>query len=495
MLLLTPEEMSLCEKRSEQYGVSLKALMDNAGCRLADKIMDIGLQSFKKRVLFLCGNGNNGGDGFVAAKILANSGFEVYVMLLCEKPKTELAIAAFEAMPKNVSICENADFESFDIVCDCVFGTGFRGALPEKVSRVFERVNKSACIKIACDLPSGINALTGEADSNTIVCRETVTFHAAKSGLFISPAKYYCGEITVCDISIPQSACSDNFIKLCDKECIKALLPKRIPHGHKGTFGKVVSICGSEKYPGAAAMSTLSALRSGCGLFNLVTTKSVANCLSQSIFEATYTPVPEKNGFIDPDADIDEAVKSADCILFGCGLGNSSDTLRLLRKVLKAAVCPVVIDADGINCLSQNIDILKDTKASVVLTPHPTELARLCDMEHAPADRLTPARELCEKYSVTVMAKSAQTIIVSKDSAFLCDKGNTALSKGGSGDMLAGISASLIAQGTAPVHACAVASYVLGCAAEYASRDKSERGIIARDIIDALPFVFFNLEG
>lgn len=495
MELLTPRQMSDCEKKSEKYGVSLSALMDNAGFCLAEKIKDIGYSQFRRRVLFLCGNGNNGGDGFVAAKILSQSGFEVSVMLLCGNPKTDLAKSAFGEMPKEIEICENADIESFDIICDCVFGTGFRGNLPTEISEIFERVNSSDCIKTACDLPSGVNALTGEADSSTIRCDETVTFHRAKLGMLLSPAREYCGKISVCDISIPKEACTDKPIKLCDKDFIKSVLPKRPPNGHKGTFGKLVCICGSRQYPGAAAMSTLAALRSGCGIVNLASTSSVVDTLSKSIFEATYTALDDKDGQISADADIENTLKSADCVLFGCGLGNTENTLSLLKNVLSIANCPIVIDADGINCLSGNIDILKDTNVPVILTPHPAELARLCGLDKAPADRLSAALELAEKYGVTVMAKSAQTLIVSRDGVTLCDKGNTALSKGGSGDMLAGITASLIAQGIKPEFGCAAASYILGSAAEYLASNRSERGIIARDIIDALPFVFFNLEG
>lgn len=495
MELLTPKQMSCCEIKSEKYGVSLSTLMDNAGGQLAEKIKDIGYRQFKRRVLFLCGNGNNGGDGFVAAKILAQSGFEVSVMLLCGEPKTDLAKSAFEAMPDKVEVCKNADFDSFDIICDCVFGTGFRGSLPTEISEIFGRVNNSDCIKIACDLPSGVNALTGEADDSTIRCDETITFHRAKVGMLISPAREYCGIISVCDISIPKDACTEQPITLCDEGFAKSALPKRISHGHKGTFGKLVCICGSRQYPGAAAMSTLAALRSGCGIVNLATAHSVASSLSQTIFEATYTPLAELDGQISPDADITSAVKNADCVLFGCGLGNSENTLSLLKRVLETSHCPVVIDADGINCLSGNIDILKDTNAHVILTPHPAELMRLCGLDRIPPDRLSPASELCEKYGVTVMAKSAQTFVVSADNVILCDRGNTALSKGGSGDMLAGITASLIAQGESPEKACASASYILGSAAEHLSCDRSERGIIARDIIDAIPFVFFNLEG
>lgn len=495
-LIYTPKQMSCSEKKSEEFGVSLSCLMDNAGYCLAQRIIEIGFYSFRRRVLMLCGNGNNGGDGFVAADILSRSGFEVTVMLCCGSPKTELASNAFSKMSERVHITENCRPDVYDIICDCVFGTGFRGELPDGIASYFDKVNKLSAYKLACDLPSGVNALTGQADRHTIVCDETLSFHAKKVGTLLSPAKEYCKSISVSDISIPKEAYSETALIHMTDDKARELLPYRRPDGHKGTFGKVVCICGSERYTGAAAMSCLSALRGGCGLVQLCSSKCVIDRLSGVIPEATFFTLPDSDGYTDCDEKlVSEAVKNADCVLFGCGIGLSESTEKLLRFVLSAADCPVVIDADGINCLSMNIDILKDTRASIVLTPHPMELARLCGLDSVPEDRLGPATELCEKYGVTVMAKSAQTFVVSKEEAYLCDRGNTALSKGGSGDMLAGLTASLIAQGVAPAKACALASHIIGLCAQELCKDRSPRSVIARDIINQLPYVFFNLEG
>lgn len=495
-IIYTPKQMSYSEKTSEEYGVSLASLMDNAGYSLAQKIIDYGFDSFKRRVLMLCGNGNNGGDGFVAADILSRSGFEVTVMLCCGEPKTELSSCAFSKMSDTVHVEENCQPDEYDIICDCVFGTGFRGELPGNIATYFDRVNNASAYKLACDLPSGVNALTGRADKHTIICDETLSFHAKKVGTVLSPAREYCGMISVSDIGIPKEAYADRPLIHMTDDKARELLPYRRPDGHKGTFGKVVCICGSERYTGAAAMSCLAALRGGCGLLQLCSAKCVIDRLAGVIPEATFFTRPDNDGYADCDEMlISEAIKNADCVLFGCGVGLTKGTEKLLRSVLSVADCPLVIDADGINCLSMNIDILKDTRASIVLTPHPMELARLCELDSVPDDRLGPATELCDKYGVTVMAKSAQTFVVSKEEYYLCDSGNTALSKGGSGDMLAGLTASLIAQGVAPAKACALASHVIGLCAEELCRDRSPRSVIAGDIINQLPYVFFNLEG
>lgn len=496
--IYTPSQMSHSEKMSEEYGVSLACLMDNAGFSLASRIIELGYKSFAKRVLMLCGNGNNGGDGFVASDILSRSGFEVDVMLCCNEPKTELSISTFSRLSDSVRIVEESGLKEYDIICDCVFGTGFRGKLPQDISQLFKKINSLSAYKLACDLPSGVNALTGEADADTIVCDETLSFHAKKLGTLLSPAKEYCGKISVASIGIPDKACADTPIIHIDNGLAKELLPYRRPDGHKGTFGKVVCICGSTNYTGAAVMSCLAALRGGCGLVTLCSTKCVIDRIAKLIPEATFFTLPEKDGKLAHDSKlITEAVEGADCVLFGCGVGQSEEVKKLLCDVLSKASCPIVIDADGINCLSMNIDILKDTRASVVLTPHPMELARLCGLDKAPQERLGCAKSLCEKLgdNITIMSKSVQTLVISNKETYLNDSGNTALSKGGSGDMLAGLTASLIAQGVPSEKACALASYIIGLCAQELCKEKSSRSIIARDILDRLPLVFFNLEG
>ncbi len=495
MNILTPGQMADCEAQSEKHGVSLATLMDNAGYALSQCIRKLCYKRSFKRVLFLCGNGNNGGDGFVAAEILSKSGISASVMLCMGQPKTELAKNAYSKLSADVELAESPDFASYDIICDCIFGTGFKGALPQSIAEILCNAGKTDAFKIACDLPSGVNALTGEADESTMRVCLTLSFHAPKLGTYLSPAKYYCGENIVCDIGIPTEADCKNPTVLLTEETAREMLPYRKPYGHKGTFGRVLAICGSGKYIGAAAMSTMSALRSGAGLVNLCSAQSVVSAISQSIFEAIYTPLPEENGCISGGYDeLQKAIKLADCVLIGCGLQNNEYTKKLLETTLSCAECPIVIDADGINCISENIDILKNTKANIVLTPHPMELARLCGLPTAPDDRYSCAKKLCEEYGVTVMSKSAETIVVSGTDCYLTDRGNTALSKGGSGDVLAGIVASLIAQGSEIPKACALASFLLGKSAEMLTERLSERGVIARDIINALPEMFFNLE-
>lgn len=493
-IYLTPQQMTYAE---QHCGVSLDVLMDNAGAALSRRVKEKCYAETVKRPLFLCGKGNNAGDGFVAAQMLSQCGIQPAVLLCCGEPKTELAKAAFDKMEGVQAVyADKTDLRDiiggFDVIVDCVFGTGFSGELSQDIQEIFSIANNADVYRIACDIPSGANALTGEAQY-AFLADETITMHLPKLGMALSPAKEYCGKIIPADIGIELKL---GGIHEFDRQEAAKALPYRMPHGHKGTFGKVVCVCGSEKYTGAAAMSVSAALRSGAGLVQLCSTGKVIDRLSPVLSEAVYTQLPcRDDGFVSSDAAglICEEIKSADAILFGCGMGNNEDTGLLLEAVIRNADCPVVIDADGINSLCANIDILKSKRGQVILTPHPMELARLCGISLPPDDRYGAAKEISEKYSVTVMAKSAQTLVVG-DKSYICRKGNTALSKGGSGDMLAGLTAGFLAQGVQADKAACLASYLLGDTVEALCERLSPRGIIASDILNELPKTLFNLE-
>lgn len=498
MTYLTPKMMAEAEKGC---GVPLDILMNRAGEALARRALALCREKMRRRVLLLCGNGNNGGDGFVAAEQLLSGGADATVLLCCGQPKTDLAVNAFreyaEMFGARITEASQADVtqlaDESDIIIDCIFGTGFRGGMPGAIAEIIDAVNCSQAYRLACDVPSGVNSLTGEV-SNAFLADETVVMHSIKLGQALSPAVDYCGRITVADIGITSEK---GGVELFDLQDAKESLPRRISYGHKGTFGKLVCVTGSERYTGAAAMSALAALRSGVGIVCVATGERVVDRLAASISEATYLPLPSNGeGFtscLGAEALLKEC-ETADAVLFGCGMGRTNDTAVLLESLIRSCACPVIIDADGINCLSANIDILKSKRGDIILTPHPMELARLCGCETPPADRYGAATRLSKEFGVTVMAKGPQTFVAGKDGELLCRRGNTALSKGGSGDMLAGLTAGFAAQGASADKACALASVVLGLAAEELSVSRSQRGIIASDILAHLPETLFNLE-
>ncbi len=504
--ILTTEQMGYAEKNSSSYGVSLSELMDNAALSLSHEITKIAYKKSLKNILILVGSGNNGGDGLVCANTLLSNSLNVRIILVQGSPKSELAKAAMSRLNKNAEIVPASgaaeQTEWADIIVDAVFGTGFHGSLPDEIKPLFKIVSESKAVKIACDLPSGVNAKNGEVSDGTVICDYTVCFHALKLGLLLSPAKEFCGEIITCDIGIPKQ--SENFdfeIERLDKALVKSFLPPRPNNAHKGTFGKLLCVCGCSNYRGAAAISTLAALRTGVGLVNLCTVEEVISSLSSSIYEATYTClVSDENGFISYDnaEKIIELSKSSSAILLGCGLGKNTHTISLVKEIVERSEIPIIIDADGINCLCENINVLKNTKAKIILTPHIAEFSRLLGISVSEflENRFDLLRQFSSEYNVTVLSKSTQSIAASFDckKVYLSDTGNSALSKGGSGDLLAGMTASFVAQGIEPILACSIAQFVLGISAERLSESMSKRSVIARDILDVLPFVLKEIE-
>ena len=419
--ILTVEQMTFCEHEAEKYGVSLAQLMDNAAAQLAEVIASN--SSASSKIVLLIGKGNNGGDGLVAANLLAEQGLKPAVVLCCGEPDTDLSSAAYARLDKSVEVLKTENaldvIEGADVLVDCI----------------------------------------DERCENTLY-----------------PV------VTPIDV-----------VKA------RAALPFRPADGHKGTFGKVVSVAGSESYIGAAGLSAMAAMRTGVGLFELCTAKSVVNSLSAGMYECTYSAMKtDKDGFM--VAENAEAIlkkcEKASCLLIGCGLGHTAQTEKLVAELIENAEIPIVLDADGINSLCPNIDVLLKKKSTVILTPHPAELARLCGVTvgEVMSDRLGFAYRLSEKYGVTVLAKSADTFAVDGGKVYLCTEGTTALAKGGSGDMLAGIVSSYVAQGCNALDAAALGSFTLGSTGLLAGYKRSERGIIARDVIDALPRFLYDLE-
>ncbi len=287
-------------------------------------------------------------------------------------------------------------------------------------------------------------------------------------------------------------------VSLCK---VKELYPARKVNGHKGTYGRCVIIAGSEKYPGAALLAAASALRSGAGIVSLMSVEKVTRRVNLAYHEAVVTSLLSKGGqiaYCDANlAAIEEELARADSVLFGCGVGLSGDTEKLLEFILCKASCPVIIDADGINALAKRIDCLRNAKADILLTPHVGELARLCDVSigEAVAKRCELAKSLTERFGVAVAAKSASTVISTKTGIYLTLWGNDGLARGGSGDTLAGLCASFAAQGLNVGDAAILLSSVLGLGCELLTKRYASRGVLPSDIVRILPMLFKKIEG
>lgn len=506
---VTPQQMKVIEKNSDDSGVTFKELMYNAGLKTAQFVTSLSLE-LSYGIVILVGNGNNGGDGFVTAKLLSEFGFPVTVVLMCGEPTTRISTEAYcdlESTSVDVlTINDNQEkiflkISAASLILDAVFGIGFHGELPPQVASCLGFIKCARAAKVAVDIPSGANAVTGEVDPATLKCDYTLTFQSEKLGMQLYPLKRYCGTVIVTDIGIDQ-VCYCNIshpILPIDRADIQKILPERFPWANKGDFGKLVNISGSRRMPGAAALSTLSALRCGVGLNTTATVKTVSDSLSSSIFETTWLPLKETLKGEISSTNIKEILSTCDtatAVIIGCGLGLSEDTIKLVTELIQLINVPIILDADGLNCIASSIDILKNRKAKLIVTPHPAELARLLNIskEEAIRNRYDCAVELSKNYGITVVAKGSPTIIVGENGfCFVNSTGNAGLSRGGSGDVLTGMIGSFLAQGISPTDAAVAGVYLHGLAADRICEVKSMQGMLPSDVINELPFLFKQL--
>ncbi len=545
MKVVTPQQMKMIELRSEELGVSRAVLMQNAGKALSGAIDEYCRSKTDMHIAFLAGSGNNGGDCFVAARLLSKLGYQVTVINLCGKPRTALAQEAFLALAgthvravkayrtqnensaieaaeldymmlssenesgsKTIAPPEQLKLEKqqrinevfsvlseADVIADGVFGTGFHGCLDKEIASFLNA--DTHAFKIAVDVPSGGNCTSGAAARETFRADLTLAFGAMKKGMTQYPLREYCGNVKVIDIGIPDAAfelpdAAGKYAQLTDRESLKNFPLVRRPDSHKGNFGRVLCITGSDNMRGAAVLSALGALRSGAGLVCAASSDKCIDALAALAPEALFrTLETDGNGFIKYECNlpvIKDEIKKANAILIGCGMGVTQDTADIVRFTVENAECPVIIDADGINCIASDIDILLKKKTDIILTPHPGEMARLlkCSSENVNRNRFAAAEHFAANYNVTVVLKGAGTIIAGAEGISVNPTGNPGMSRGGSGDVLAGITASLAAQGYSPYDSARYAAYIHGLAGDIAAEKLGPEFMLARDIVDAL---------
>lgn len=497
--VVTNAQMKAAEAEADRTGVSYSRLMYNAGCACAEEITRI-VTDKAKSIAVVCGKGNNGGDGYVIANRLAELGYSEVYAVFSALPKTECAGHYFRVCTENTGVCiiSEETFKSeqstYYAAVDCIYGTGFHGSLPEDAAALIKKANKSP-VRIAVDVPSGVNSDNGEFDEDCFKPTDTIIIAAIKKG-FLSPAcADLLGKISVAEIGIGEDCYSEYEARISDDSFRNPFLPRK-RSSHKGTYGRLMNIAGSFCYNGAAAMSTKAALRSGVGLCMLAAPRSVIAMHAASMNEATYLPLPENaDGFAAEGAVelIGCQLKKMNAVSVGCGMGNNETTRKITEYVIRNADCPIIIDADGINCLSGNIDILKERKAAAVLTPHPLELSRISGIpvKDIQSDRLGTAKRFAAEYEVVLVLKGAFTVIAAPDgTAYVNPTGNPGLARGGSGDTLAGIIAAMLAQGIDPLSAAAAGVYCHGLAADILLDRLPMECMLPTDIISALTEVF-----
>ena len=506
-MIVDSNTMNYIETAAANSGIEMSQLMESAGTQTA-KLAEKNIKEKKLRqVCVLCGSGNNGGDGFVIARLLADL-CQVTVILTAGEPRTVLARNNFDILPQNVQILYYGShyYECIGIVkdtqmlIDAIYGIGFRDALSTEIADLVSFCNENThAVKIAVDLPSGIECDTGAARSGCFAADYTVTFTALKPLHVLYPSADLCGEIIVADVGIPKNIVrSAPYVMQSTESYVEEHpFPKRKKSAHKGDNGTLLSLCGSYGMAGAAILSAKAALRCGVGLLKLAVPESIYPIAAGTLSEPVYVPlVQSKDGIVD----IDEYAKlmqlmteGSDAALIGCGLGLTGNTKSLVALLIDGATKPLVLDADGINAISVNINILKRSTVPKILTPHPGEMARLLgtDVQSVQADRYHIAKSFAAEYNVTLILKGANTLIATPEGRVYVNlTGNEGMGKGGCGDMLAGMAASFLAQGMSTEEAAVRAVYYHGLAGDRCAEKYSKRAMLPSDMIDELKTIF-----
>ena len=466
------------------------------------------------RVLALVGPGNNGGDGLVAARHLQRWLGGVTAVILAPRPdddpKRDLAVLAgvqvIALADGPVAFLERS-LSSTVLVVDGVLGIGatrpLEGVIREAAALVnAERARRDTLHVLALDIPTGIDAATGDADADALNADATVTFGFPKPGHFRFPAAARTGRLIVADIGIPDVLARDIPEEVVTAAWARAHLPRRPLDSHKGAFGRVLALAGSRNYVGAAYLACMGAARSGAGYVTLAVTPAVQTLVTGKLTESTYLLLPDDgDGTADPEAVsiLRAAMPACDALLIGCGLGQQDTTRILLHQILLSPTplpLPAVLDADALNFLASTDHWWQRLQANAILTPHPGEMARLlhCSIAQVEADRIGAARQAAAEWGVTVLLKGAYTIAAAPDGRVrVLPFANPALATAGTGDVLAGCTAGLLAQGLAPFDAAALGAFLHAAAGHLAAEELGEAGVVAGDLLPLLPKAIHTL--
>jgi NAD(P)H-hydrate epimerase len=509
MKIVSVKEMRAIDKAAiKGLGIPGVILMENAGQSVVDAMEDFFDMEGVGKVTVVCGRGNNGGDGFVVARYLMNQGIVVDVFVIAET----LTSISGDAK-KNLDVLKKLGFKpqtvktkkdigklrvsiySSDIVVDAIFGTGFSGKLGGMAAMIVRELNESGIPLVAVDTPSGIDSDIGSVAGSAVKADLTVTMGLPKQGQFLYPARHYVGELYVADIGFPEQVIEevDPAGTLVDSTVVQRFLPWRAPNLHKGAFGRILIIAGSTGMTGAAAMSATSALRAGAGLVYLAIPEHLNPILETKCTEAITVPLPHTSDgsmAIGAYGALMERIEGVDVVAIGPGMGQNRETQKLVRKVVKDAPVPLLIDADGINALIGSLSILKKRSMPTIVTPHPGEMERLIDEGAAEieSNKIEVAQRYAAKWGVILILKGAPTVIAEPDGSFwLNGHVNSGLATAGSGDVLSGLIIGFLGQRTTALAAAVSGVHIHGLCGEVLLEEVGEHAMIAGDLINAIP--------
>jgi hydroxyethylthiazole kinase-like uncharacterized protein yjeF len=506
--VLTSAEMQATDRCAiEELGIPGMILMENAGRECVEtlkrKIPDL----TAKKIVIFAGKGNNGGDGFVMARHLLNISANVCVFLLGKtselKMDAKMNALAAQKIGVEINAIDTGNFKTFDhrlrhsdLVIDAIFGTGLSKPAAGFYAEVFEKINSLKKFVVAVDIPSGVDSDSGCLIGPYIKADLTLALAFLKRSHATFPSVGIMGEIEVIDIGIPQQAVATSSpdVEMVEPHDIASLFPERSSDSHKGDYGHVLVLAGSLGKGGAAGLTALGALRAGCGLVTLALPESCQRAVEFNPLEVMTVALPEtKNGSLSVRAKdlLLKHLQGKSAVAVGPGISTDPETIQLLQEFLPLVKTPLVIDADAVNCLAESGGLKAINNSDAILTPHPKEMSRISGLttSEIQANRIDCAARFTREHSCTLVLKGARTLIAFSDGSVAVNPtGNPGMATAGSGDVLTGIIAGLIAQGLKIRSAVMAGVYLHGLAGDiYAHEKATEISLVASDLLDNLP--------
>jgi len=509
-MLVTAEEMREMDRQTiEHAAIPGLLLMEHAGMAVADRAVEMLEACGGEQVSVFCGKGNNGGDGFVAARILLQQGWHVHLYLTGNpenlRGDARVNYKAVLGLDADVVVVQSRDdlpaVMDSDLIIDALLGTGIQGEVTGLMADVIEQINQSGIPVLAADIPSGLQSDTGRYAGACIEADATVTFGALKRGLVIPPGRELAGIVDVAEIGIPDKIAGAAHVRtwLVETDDCKWLLPARPVSAHKGDFGKLLILAGSRGLTGAATLTSLASLKAGSGLVIVGCPSGLNSILESKLTEVMTRPLAEtKQGSLSLSAEVEiqHLLEWADVLAIGPGLSQVSETQALIRKTVLESKLPCVVDADGLNAFAGHMETFRERPGDSVLTPHPGEMARLThlEIEDIEQDPIECARKWADEWQCVLVLKGAPTVIGYPDGRVIVNNtGNSGMATAGSGDVLTGLIAGLLVQGSSVADASLCGVTIHGLAGDLAAQDISGRAMIAGDIIDYIGQAFLTI--
>lgn len=519
MYLVTADEMQTLDRETiTDFGIPGQVLMENAGRGAVEMLLrefpDIRTQT----VLVLAGRGNNGGDGFVIARYLMEKQISTTVVLLAREENVDGDARANLVLLKKLmdqagtgTLLIVPDLETFqtlqqdilrhDIIVDGILGTGLKSEVRGFFREVITAVNHSGKPVFSIDIPSGLHSDTGKPCGASIKARATATFGFAKTGHILYPGSELTGTLDIIDIGIPDFIARRHNLShhLMEPADIARLFRPRAPETHKGTYGHLLVVAGSPGKTGAAALASNAAVSCGTGLVTLAVPASLNPVMEPQVTEPMTVPLPEEEpGYLSDRAlkAVKDVMEEKQCIALGPGIGTQPQTRAFVKALILDSHLPMVLDADGLNCIADDTDILKKKRCSMILTPHPGEMARLCGVTTAAiqSDRIAHARSFARTFNVILVLKGSKSLVALPDGTIrICPTGNPGMAAGGMGDVLTGFIAGFAAQGFQPEDAAAAGVYLHGRCGDFLAGTAGPVGFTASAMIPVMPRIIRDI--